>query len=547
MENIDTAGAVAPRVPGYSISRPLGHGSSATVWLATRDRDGVRFAIKCARTQPVVGGSAGAEQARTDVARTDVAREMRLLSGLQHKHLIGIHDVLPVDGGPEGTVGIVMDYASGGSLGNLVLARGRLGIGEAVTILAPIAQALDYLHANGAQHGDVSPGNILFTAEGMPLLADLGLAARVGDNPQDPGVGTLGFMEPQAEPPSNAGYPAGSLQPQRDVYSLGAVGWYCLTGATPELEQDRPPLSLLVPEVPKALAAVLEAALDKDPRNRPSARELGTAIFRSAAPEAVDLSAAVHPSVIPELLTRRETLGRRTRRPAGGLARAWRKFQPSRGMAALPAPRRSGGLPRRPGRGGSRRLLLAAAVAVLVGAASWILWEQNGTTTAIAPQAATRTGVVASGQAADFPATRDLPPALADGLRSPDPLVAVSALSAVRDIALGDRRLDLLETVNAPGSQAEATDKQLGDYLRGAGTAFAGLQTTLTGVTVEGPAQNDRVLVAATVTTSGYEERLASGEVLRTEGAGTPQELRLDMVRSDGRWQISGIMGVGAE
>ncbi|WP_024820501.1 protein kinase domain-containing protein [Arthrobacter sp. 31Y] len=543
METLDTPEAVAPHVPGYSISRPLGHGSSSTVWLATRNRDGARYALKCARSGPGAGATT-----ESDRIPEDAAREMKLLSGLKHKHLIRVHEVLQVGGAEGGTLGIIMDYAAGGSLANLISARGKLRIGEAVTILTPLAQALDYLHASGAEHGDVSPGNVLLTAEGMPLLADLGVAAMVGDKPRGPGVGTPGFMEPPGRAFADGDLSRDNLQPQRDVYSLGAVGWYCLTGTTPGPEQDRPPLSLLVPEVPKALAAALEAALDLDSRIRPSARELGTAIFRSAAPEALDLSGVVHESVIPELLTRRETLGRGPRRPARWLKTWWRLLQSMR-RVQLPASRRSCRQRVRPGRGVGRRLVLMVAIAALIGVLSWISWQQNGPTTAMVHQSVPEAGATGSGEAADLRNARDLPAddilpqALSDGLQSEDPLVAVPALSAVRDIALGGRRLDLLEAVNAPGSQAEASDMELGDYLRGAGTAFEGLRTTLAALTLEGPPQADHVLVAVTVTTSGYEERLASGEVVRTEVAGAPQELRLDVVRSEGRWRISGVLG----
>ncbi|WP_420180764.1 serine/threonine protein kinase [Paenarthrobacter sp. TA1.8] len=552
METLDIPAAVAPHIPGYVISRPLGQGSSSTVWLATRDKDGARFAVKCAKA----GAAGGLATSRAEVL-ADANREMRLLSQLKHKHLIRVHEILHMEGAAEGTLGIVMDYAAGGSLANLMSARGKLTVGEAVTILTPIAQALDYLHANGTEHGDVSPGNVLFTAVGMPLLADFGVAAKVGDKPHDLGVGTPGFMEPGSESPVNGDISRDTIQPQRDVYALGAVGWYCLTGTTPEQEQDRPPLSLLVPEVPKALAAALEAALSADPRKRPSAKELGTAIFRSAAPEALDLSGAVHSSVIPELLTRREILGRSPRRATRSLSRTtrWLKiwwtllpFTRARSLpTAEPGHRRS----RRPGGGLGRRWVLLAVMGVLIGAASWILWQQNSTTTAMLQQAAMESGVADPGEATeathglDQTDAQDLPAALATGLQSEDPLVAVSALSAVRDIALGERRLDLLDLVNAPGSQAEATDKQVSDYLRDAGTAFVGLHTALTALTVEGPAQSDHVLVEVTAATSGYEERLVSGAVVRTGAAGTPQQLRLDLVRSDGRWRISGIRDAG--
>lgn len=541
METLDTPAAVAPHLPGYGISRPLGHGSSSTVWLATRDKDGARFAVKCAKAEVL----------------EDANREMRILFELRHKHLVGVHEILPMGGAAKGTLGIVMDYAAGGSLANLISVRGKLTVGEVVTILTPIAQALDYLHVNGTEHGDVSPGNILFTAVGMPLLADFGVAAKVGDNPRL-GVGTPGFMEPLSESTVNGVISRDTLQPQRDVYALGAVGWYCLTGTTPEQEQDRPPLSLLVPEVPKALAAALEAALSADPRHRPPARELGTAIFRSAAAEALDLSGAVHSSVIPELLTRREILGRSPRRATRSLSRvtrwlaSWWKLPPFLPGRALPTANRGHRRRGRSGGGLAHRLVLLAVLGALIGAASWILWQQNRTTTAMVQPAAIESGAADPGEAAILPPNldqadvRDLPNEIAEELQSEDPLVAVPALSAVRDIALGERRLDLLYLVNTPGSPAEATDKELSDYLRGAGTAFDGFHTELTALSVEASPQSDRVLVAVTATTSGYQERLTTGAVVGAVAAGTPQQLRLDLVRSDGRWRISGILGAAA-
>ena len=110
-----------------------------------------------------------------------VRREIRILSVLDHEHLVKARDVVRLDGVAGGRLGLIMDYAAGGSLGQLVAGRGSLGPGETVTVLTPIAQALAYLHGQGFTHGDVSPGNVLFTAHGKPLLADLGVARMVAD------------------------------------------------------------------------------------------------------------------------------------------------------------------------------------------------------------------------------------------------------------------------------------------------------------------------------------------------------------------------------
>jgi hypothetical protein len=201
-------------------------------------------------------------------------------------------------------LGLLVDYAPGGSLAQLVGSRGKLSIGETVTVLTPISQVLGYLHARGFTHSDVSPGNVLFTSHGKPLLSDVGIARMVGDVAALPNHGTRGFVDPAPVDAVRAG-----LQPERDVYSVAALGWYCLTGEAPARTSDRPPLPLILPDVPAELAAVLEAGLSEDRRRRPAAFELATAVYRSAAPLPVDLAGSVHPTVLQELLTRRPVPG----------------------------------------------------------------------------------------------------------------------------------------------------------------------------------------------------------------------------------------------
>ncbi|WP_232084589.1 serine/threonine-protein kinase, partial [Arthrobacter sp. SO5] len=395
MEHDALAPGGAPKVPGYDVERCLGRGGSATVWLVVEESTGREYALKC------FDDRAGADGPPADQRETEegMRREVRILSALDHGHLIRAHAVLrlrpPHDGGEDG-LGLVLDYAPGGSLGGLLASRGQLGPGETVTVLTPVAQALAYLHGHGFTHGDVSPGNVLFSAHGKPLLADLGVARMVADTSPVAGAGTEGFRDPAPVDAVRAG-----LQPERDVYSLAALGWYCLTGRAPEPGAQRPPLPLLVAGVPAALAEALEAGLNDDRRRRPSAAEFAAAVYRSAEPEPVDLSVSVHPTVIPRLLTRRALprtarqrraerlrgfLGRnRAPRPdvppAGKTRAAARHSTNGNGSPAQPA----SGRPARPGRrtarlgvstarstargGGVLRAMSAALVlAVLAGA-----------------------------------------------------------------------------------------------------------------------------------------------------------------------------------
>ena len=353
MEEIPDPGGAAPEVPGYDVGRLLGRGGTATVWLVTERPTGREFALKCfdagdetggeaaGEAIGAAGGAAWGEGSGTAYRETEEAmrREVRILSALDHDHLLRAHAVLRLHeprSGPEGrgALGLVLDYAPGGSVADLVAGRGRLGAGETVTVLTPIAQALQYLHSHGFTHGDVSPGNVLFTAHGKPLLADLGVARMVADTGPDRIAGTEGFSDPAPVDAVRAG-----LQPERDIYSLAALGWYCLTGRPPVPGAGRPPLPLLVPDVPPALAAALEAGLDEDRRRRPAAAEFAVAVYRSTAAEPVDLSVTAHPSVAPQLLTRR-ALPRSARERRAQRLRGWFRGwlrRPMVGRAGRPA------------------------------------------------------------------------------------------------------------------------------------------------------------------------------------------------------------------
>ena len=153
------------RLPGFVIGELLGSGNSSEVWAARIAATGERVALKrVALTEPDA----------LRAARTEAA----LLTALDHPHLIRLHALIPT---PDAAV-LVLDLADGGSLADLLARRGRLAVGEVVTALAPIGAALACAHQHGVLHGDVTPGNVLFTAIGLPMLADLGVGRIVGDS-----------------------------------------------------------------------------------------------------------------------------------------------------------------------------------------------------------------------------------------------------------------------------------------------------------------------------------------------------------------------------
>ncbi|MCZ9881526.1 serine/threonine protein kinase [Arthrobacter sp. B2a2-09] len=527
-----------PVIPGFVPVRELGRGGSATVWLATERRSGNHFAVKCLGRKP--------ERMEPGEAKSSMLREVRLLSRLDHEHLVKVRGVVELAGSFDGGLGVVMDYAPGGSLGQLVSSRGRLGVGETVTILTPLAQALAYLHRQGMTHSDVSPGNVLFTAQGKPLLSDMGVSRVVGDASGVPDSGTPGFVDPG---PIVRG--AAELQPQRDTYALAALGWYCLTGSAPDIAARRPPLTLLVPAVPTALAVAIEAGLHPDGQRRPSAAELGVAVYRSAAPEAVDLSVSVHATVVPELMTRRRASDPRSKRAR--IAALFSRLRPSgvghrhrRAVAPVSARRRAASF------------VLALGIVVGAGSVTAVFWggtvwwagdrgpgagpQASGppSTTGQEERSANEPGMPVNTQQGTV--LDEVPASVLAQIRSQNPGEAVRGLSAIRDTALRSGRFELLDHVNVQGSAAASSDGKVRDALTHAGLVLAGFSTSLISVSVEGTPGPDRATVAVTLATSAYAERDASGKVVRAQPQGEPQELRVVLLRGEDAWRITEIL-----
>ncbi|WP_155849971.1 serine/threonine-protein kinase, partial [Arthrobacter sp. H41] len=408
----DGDGFLPPRIAGFRTGRLLGRGGSALVWLIEGVTTGEPFALKVTTSSasgmnptdglPGPGNLSEGSLADSGGAGTDAGRELRLLQRFAHEHLIRVHELVLTDQGPT----VRLDYAPGGSLLQLVASRGPLPVGEAVTVLAPIAQALAYLHSEGAAHGDVSPGNILFTAEGKPLLSDLGVGRLLGEG-TGAAFGTPGFTRPPIGRGRHSGVSSGGpeLDTGMDVFALAAVAWFVLTGRAPGPAAERAPLSLLVPGVPAQLMELIEAGLSEADLQRPTAAEFASIVLGSGTPLPVDLVGSVHESVLPQLRTRRndqnKDLGRR-RRPGRETAQPGGRI----GRSNARKPRSGGGLPIRGIIGGGAAALLlggglAFGVPILTsgGAISGIIPELP-----VMPATPDRTGQPAQPDAGALPA-----------------------------------------------------------------------------------------------------------------------------------------------
>jgi serine/threonine-protein kinase len=157
----------------------------------------------------------------------------------------------------------------------IIRERGALGLAIAISIIAPVADALDHAHAQGAVHRDVKPHNILIDIEGRVLLTDFGIAqAPDGERLTRTGIfmGTPEYISPEQAS-------AQRVDGRSDLYSLAIVTYEMITGvvpfsgATPQLimahvQSPPPPPSSIAPQEPPELDLVLARALAKRPEQR---------------------------------------------------------------------------------------------------------------------------------------------------------------------------------------------------------------------------------------------------------------------------------------
>ncbi|WP_264669725.1 protein kinase domain-containing protein [Arthrobacter sp. VKM Ac-2550] len=510
-----------PQVPGFRVQRWLGRGSSAAVWLVAEESGGHEYALK------VFNPDAD--------ARPEADRERLLTDGLRHDHLLQVFRNVETDAGP----GLLLEYAAGGSVSSVIAARGPLSVAETVTVLTPIAQALAFLHAGGRTHGDVSPGNVLFTSMGKPLLADFGIGRALGSHRADDG-GTPGFR-PSSPRRGDAGQ---RLEPEADIYALAALGWFMLTGRVPAATAQRPPLNVMVPEVPLPLVELLEAALADAAAQRPEAEEFARRVYRTADPAPVDLSAAVHPSVAPQLLTRRiardskkrKAFGAKLRKPLAVIKPGSLRKPQVVGAAAVSA---------RGGKAPLGRVLvavasLAIALALAVFAGNLLVGpgatDIPGDPAAQAAAAAAPGGATAN--ATEPPAARPLPEELVQAATAEDPAVAVAALAWLRTEALRSRDVSLLDDVNVAGSAPMAADTEIISTLASLEHWFSGLATKAEDVRTVSHTGTS-AMVEATISTSPFEQRDAGGGHVRSVTEAKRQPLVLVLERQDGRWLIN--------
>ncbi|MGY1736275.1 protein kinase domain-containing protein [Geodermatophilus sp. SYSU D00684] len=525
------AAPVPPVVPGYRLDRLLGRGGSGEVWRARPRDGGAPVAVKL-----LVAGDAGRQ-----------AREAALLGALDHPHLVRLHEVVhqPRRGGPA-RVALVLDLLEGGSLAALLARRGRLRPGEVVTALAPVAAALACAHEQGVVHGDLSPGNVVFTAEGRPVLTDLGVARVLGEDAA--GEVTPAYVDPAVARGSAPG-------PASDVFGVAAAAFHALTGVPPwnaatpadtlavAAAGELPDLAELAPGTPPALLEVVGRGLSADPHARGSAAAFALDLRHACRPEPVRLPA---PGIRDAELARagrgprteltHQVPGRR-RRPAPAEVRA-----PS-GRSGWPG----GPLARRAAAG------IAVAALVLGAVALGLALTRSGPGGPVAPAAAaTPESAAPAPSAAPVPSTVPAPSSapVPSSAPAPAPTSAeqVDWTAVLTD--LYDRRARaftagspaLLDEVYTADSPLLAADRAYLTALTAAGEVLRGFTPSVSAVTVEAATSGDgsvRVrLVDSWPEYAVVAVTAPDGPVLRTEAGRGDTPVTMVLVPRAGGWRI---------
>jgi WD40 repeat protein len=246
--------------------------------------------------------------------------EAQAVAKLQHPNIVQIFHIDEHAGCPY----FEMEYVGGGSLAARLDGTPRPHR-EATRLVETLAHAMAEAHWLGVVHRDLKPGNILLTPEGVPKVADFGLAkllnVKSGLTRTDSVLGSPSYMAPE-----QAEGNAKDVGPAADVYALGAILYELLTGRPPfrgatvletlqQVKTAEPvPPSRLVPGLPRDAETIALKCLQKEPAKR---YELATTL-------ADDL--------------RRYQAGEPiVARPVGAAERTWRWCKRNRTLAALAA------------------------------------------------------------------------------------------------------------------------------------------------------------------------------------------------------------------
>lgn len=281
---------VLPRQFGdYELLNEIARGGMGVVYKAQQKKLNRTVALKM-----ILSGQLASKD---DVVR--FYTEAESAAHLEHPGIVPIYEV----GECEGQHFFSMGFVDGESLSRLT-GDGPLSPSRAARLVQSIAQAIAFAHSKGVIHRDLKPANVLLDKDGQPRVTDFGLAKKIEADSQLTGTGQI-LGTPSYMPPEQACGDAKKVGPEADIYSLGAILYYLLTGRPPfqaatvmdtlmqVLEQEPLRIRQLDPSISPDLEAICSKCLMKEPALRySSAGDLAADLGRYLAGESV--SARTH-------------------------------------------------------------------------------------------------------------------------------------------------------------------------------------------------------------------------------------------------------------
>lgn len=262
----------ARKLGQYVLKQRLGQGGMGEVYLAEHVLLKRPCAVKVIRP----------DQSNNPTSLHRFLREVQVTATLTHPNTVQVFDYGQTD---DGTVFYAMEYLPGLNLERLVQERGSMSAARVIHILRQLCGALAEAHAAGLIHRDIKPSNVILCRRGglydVAKLLDFGLARLqssevAGATFTQTGLifGTPAYMSPEQAAGSR------NLDLRTDIYSLGALAWFLLTGAPPfvragivqtlsaHINEPVPALRGLCPDAPEDLQVIVQRCLAKDPTQR---------------------------------------------------------------------------------------------------------------------------------------------------------------------------------------------------------------------------------------------------------------------------------------
>ena len=264
------------RLGHYEILEEIGRGGMGVIYRARQQHSRRIVAVKRIL----------AHQMNSHETLVRFRREAEAVASLDHPNILPIYEVSESE---EGLPFFSMKYATGGSLRTAAPVF-RTEPRECARLMAKVARGIAYAHGKGILHRDLQPGNILLDGSSEPMVSDFGLAKWLNEDSALTRtletLGTPGYIAPE-----QAECPAAELTSAADIYSLGAILFYLLTGRPPFVGPNvlyiihqaaatpAPRLRSLAPSLDRDLETIVARCLERDP----------TARYRSAGALAEDL------------------------------------------------------------------------------------------------------------------------------------------------------------------------------------------------------------------------------------------------------------------